>query len=556
MLRSLRVKNLALIREAEVETGAGFNVLTGETGAGKSLLLGSVGLAMGGRAGRELFGESGQDVLVELVFDQIPDTLAAVLKAHDIPEEGELILTRKITAGGRSVCRINAETVSVSFLKEVSAHLIQIHGQREHEVLLDKRQHLKFLDAYGKKALGERPKQLKQCYQRYTESVRTLEEAQTDEESRNREISFLEYEINEIEAARLVPGEEETLEARFRTMSHAQKIMEALSMCLGLTGDGQTSASEQTGRAMRELLSVSSYDERIEGLTEQLGGIESLLADFNQDCAALLSDMDFGEEAFYEVENRLNEIHRLQSKYGSSIEEILKALEEKTERLEQLNHYNEYLAALQAEASLAKKELESLCREVTDIRKETAVRFSKAMKENLSELNFPQVLFETEVSQAKDFSASGADEVRFLISTNPGEGVRPLDRVASGGELSRIMLAFRTLLAEADDVRTLIFDEIDSGISGRTAQKVAEKMHETAAHHQIICITHLPQIAAMGDQHFLIEKAVRDEKTRTEITRLSEEAQVRELARMLGGAEITDAVLENAREMKMMAKQR
>lgn len=556
MLRSLRVKNLALIREAEVETGAGFNVLTGETGAGKSLLLGSVGLAMGGRAGRELFGESGQDVLVELVFDQIPDALAAVLKAHDIPEEEELILTRKITAGGRSICRINAETVSVSFLKEVSAHLIQIHGQREHEVLLDKRQHLKFLDAYGKKALGERPKQLKQCYQRYTESVRTLEEAQTDEESRNREISFLEYEINEIEAARLVPGEEETLDVQFRTMSHAQKIMEALSMCLGLTGDDQTSASEQTGRAMRELLSVSSYDERIEGLTEQLGGIESLLADFNQDCAALLSDMDFGEEAFYEVESRLNEIHRLQSKYGSSIEEILKALEEKKERLEQLNHYNEYLAALQAEADLAKKELESLCREVTDIRKETAVRFSEAMKENLSELNFPQVLFETEVSQAKDFSASGADEVRFLISTNPGEEVRPLDRVASGGELSRIMLAFRTLLAEADDVRTLIFDEIDSGISGRTAQKVAEKMRETAAHHQIICITHLPQIAAMGDQHFLIEKAVRNEKTRTEITRLSEEAQVRELARMLGGVEITDAVLENAREMKMMAKQR
>ena len=556
MLRSLRVKNLALIRETEVETKEGLNILTGETGAGKSLLMGSVGLAMGERAHKELFGDAKEDVLVELTFDAIPEAAAGLLEEHEIPAEDELILTRKITAGGRNVCRVNAETVSVSFLKELTSHLIQIHGQREHEVLRDKRKHLAFLDAFCKKELGDKPEQLARAYQRYMDAMRALSDAGADEEARLRELSFLEFETGEIEDAHLVPGEEEALEAQYRTMSHAQKIMSALSACLELTGGGQSSAADQTGRAIREIREVTTYDDRLSELYDQLSEIEALLADFNQDCAARLSDMEFGEEAFYEVENRLNTIHHLQSKYGNSIEEILAEKEKKLERIDQLRNFADYLTGLEQAVADAKKELDRLCMEVTKIRKQAAGQFSAVMEQSLKELNFPQVVFRTEIAALEGYTSNGKDEVRFLISTNPGEEVRPLDLVASGGELSRIMLAFRTILADSDEVGTLIFDEIDSGISGRTAQKVAEKMHETAMHHQVICITHLPQIAAMADRHFLIEKTVKEEKTQTEVTPLSHEQEIHELARMLGGAAITEATLKNAREMKELAMKR
>ncbi|MBE6009633.1 MAG: DNA repair protein RecN [Lachnospiraceae bacterium] len=555
MLRSLRVKNLALIRETEVETAAGLNILTGETGAGKSLLMGSVGLAMGERANRELFGDAKEDVLIELTFDAIPPAAARLLEEHAVSAEDELILTRKITAGGRNVCRVNAETVSVSFLKELTAHLIQIHGQREHEVLRDKRRHLTFLDAFCKKELGEKPKQTEAAYHRYMEAVRTLREAGTDEEERIRELHFLAFEVGEIEDAHLVPGEEEELEAQFRMMSHAQKIIGALSACLELTGGNQTSAAEQTGRAIREIREIITYDERLSVLYDQLSEIEALLSDFNQDCSAHLSEMEFGEDVFYEVENRLNTIHRLQSKYGNSIEEILAEKEKKQERIEQLENFGAYLEKLEQDVSDAKKELDHLCGEMTKIRKKAATQFSAVMEQSLRELNFSQVVFQTEITETEGYTSAGTDEVRFLISTNPGEEVRPLDLVASGGELSRIMLAFRTILADSDEVQTLIFDEIDSGISGRTAQKVAEKMRETARCHQVICITHLPQIAAMADQHFLIEKTIKEDKTQTEVTTLSYEQEIHELARMLGGAKITDAALKNAVEMKEMAKE-
>ena len=556
MLRSLRVKNLALIRETEVETAAGLNILTGETGAGKSLLMGSVGLAMGERANRELFGDAKEDVLIELIFDAVPAGAARLLEEHAIPIEDELILTRKITAGGRNVCRVNAETVSVSFLKELTSHLIQIHGQREHEVLRDKSRHLNFLDTFCKKGLGERPKQLEASYHRYMDAERALREAGTDEEERVRELHFLEFEVGEIEDAHLVPGEEEELEAQFRMMSHAQKIMGVLSDYLEFTGGSQASAVEQTGRAILKLREIITYDERLSVLYDQLSEIEALLSDFNQDCAARLSEMEFGEDVFYEVENRLNTIHRLQSKYGNSIEEILAEKEKKEERIAQLQNFSAYLDDLESAVNGARRELDQLCAEVTAIRKNGAKKFSAVMEQSLKELNFSQVVFQTEITETEKYASTGKDEVRFLISTNPGEEVRPLDLVASGGELSRIMLAFRTILADSDEVGTLIFDEIDSGISGRTAQKVAEKMRETAGCHQIICITHLPQIAAMADQHFLIQKSVKDGKTQTEVVTLSYEEEIHELARMLGGAQITEAALQNAGEMKKMATKR
>jgi DNA repair protein RecN (Recombination protein N) len=328
--------------------------------------------------------------------------------------------------------------------------------------------------------------------------------------------------------------------------------MEGLSAAYAATGEEAESASELIGRAVRELGMVSSYDKQVAGLEEQLAEIDNLLSDFNHEISSYISDTEFDGEAFYEIERRLDLINHLKSKYGNSIEEILAACQEKSERIAKLSDYEAYLSELQEKMKRAEERVEKLSEELSVIRKEQAERFCSAVAVALSELNFLDVRFDMKFEWT-NYSANGFDDAEFWISTNPGEPEKPLGKVASGGELSRIMLAIKTVMAEGDDIDTLIFDEIDSGISGRTAQMVSEKMNVLGTHHQIICITHLPQIAAMADTHFLIEKEVENQSTVSRIRRLDGEECVGELARMLGGVEITDTVYQNAREMKQMA---
>lgn len=551
MLQNLHVKNLALIDETEVEFGPGLNILSGETGAGKSIIIGSINLALGEKVQKEMLRDNGEAALVELIFFvEDADTIEDI-RALDIEmEDDTVILSRKIT-GGRAIGRINGEAVSASKMKAVASLLIDIHGQHEHQSLLSKKKHLEILDTFAKEALGDKKEKLTQCYQEYRKLKDELEHANLDGEERARELSFLEYEVKEIEEAQLTVGEDEELEAVFRKYSNGKKIMDAVGAANAATSEDDESASERIGRALRELSSVSGYDERVKEMEEQLTEIDNLLSDFNHELASYLSDEEFDEETFYETEKRLDLINHLKSKYGNTIADILKYGEEKAERITVLNDYDAYLARLQKNVSEKEKQLEQLSKKISDIRKKESKNLTESIKNALLDLNFLDVQFTMEFAET-DYTANGIDDAQFLISTNPGEPVKPLGKVASGGELSRIMLAIKTVMA-SDKIGTLIFDEIDSGISGRTAQMVSEKMNVLGRSHQIICITHLPQIAAMADSHFLIEKSVENQATVSKIHKLTDEESVEELARMLGGVEITDTVLENAREMKQMA---
>ena len=528
-------------------------MLTGETGAGKSIIIGSVSLALGEKVPKELLREGDDTALVELVFFvENPKVLEKIRSLGIEAEDETVILSRKITAG-RAIARVNGEAVSVSKLKEVASLLIDIHGQHEHQSLLSKKKHLEILDAYAKDALGDKKIRLSACFHEYQKLKKEWDSSNTDSEERARELSFLEYEVKEIEDANLLDNEDAILEEQYKKFANGKQIMDAVSMTYGATGGDGECASELIGRALRGLGTVSQYDEKLAGMEQSLTDIDNLLSDFNHEIASYLSEEEFDEEVFYQTEKRLDEINHLKSKYGSTIEEIKAAAEEKSKRIAVLRDYDTYLEKLRSSLDLKKRELDALCTEVSEIRQKEAGGLSDAIAQALEDLNFLDVQFSMEFRQT-DYSANGTDEAEFMISTNPGEPVKPLAKVASGGELSRIALAVKTVMADTDEIPTLIFDEIDSGISGRTAQMVSQKMKLLAGTHQIICITHLPQIAAMADVHFLIEKSVENNETISRIHPLNEEESVQELARMLGGVEITDTVIQNAREMKALAQ--
>lgn len=555
MLQSLYVKNLALIEETEVEFGGGLNILTGETGAGKSIILGSVNLALGGRYTKDMIRRGADYGFVELVFTVDTKAQTEALSDLDIfPEEGMIVLSRRLMEG-RSVSRINGETVTMGVLKEAASVLIDIHGQHEHQSLLYKKNHLGFVDAFAREEISGWKEKTKEQYKRYRDLKKQLEDADIDESQRAKEISFLQFEIDEIEKAELREGEDEELEQLFRRMENGKKIAESTAAAYGYTSGEEGSASESLSRAIRALSDVISYDPRAEEIYTQLVEVDSLLNDLNRELSDYSSSCEFSEEEFYETEKRLNELNHLKTKYGQTIQEIFAYLEGQQEKLARLMDYGTYIDKLKSDLAEAETELKNCADKLSDARKKQGKLMEKAIEEGLKDLNFPDVKFEIVFGTLDHYTPDGIDDVEFCISLNPGQPVKPLINVASGGELSRIMLAIKTVMADKDEIETLIFDEIDVGISGRTAQKVSEKMAVIGRNHQVICITHLPQIAAMADEHYLIEKQVEAGDTTTGIRRLGEEEAADELARMLGGAKITDAVRENAREMRQLAKE-
>ncbi len=550
MLHNLHVKNLALIDEAEVDFSQGLNILSGETGAGKSIIIGSIGIAIGDKVSKDMIRKDADYALVELVFS-VDETVRNKLSALDIPmEDDQVILTRRIS-GGRPIAKINSETVSAAKLKEAASLLIDIHGQHEHQSLLKQKNHLHILDIYARNELKDHLEKLAAVYGEYTRIRKELNESSMDSEQRARELSFLQYEADEIEHADLMIGEDEELERKYRRFSNSQKIMGSLGQVYQLTSvDG---AAELTGRAVQEIGAASGFDERVLQFEEQLMEIDNLLNDFNRDLAGYMEDADFDEAQFYETEKRLDLINNLKAKYGGSITQILERCDQKRDRIAKLEDYDSYLADLGERLAGKEEQLERLCKKVSGIRQKKAAELTEKIKSALVDLNFLDVSFRMEFTRKKEYSASGYDDAEFLISTNPGEPLKSLTKVASGGELSRVMLAIKAVLADCDETGTLIFDEIDTGISGRTAQMVSEKMNVISKDHQIICITHLPQIAAMADTHFLIEKQADKNQTVTSIRRLSSEESIAELGRMIGGVRITDTVLKSAREMKDLA---
>ena len=558
MLTHLHVKNLALIREAEIDFTEGLNILTGETGAGKSIVIGSVSLTLGGRVAKDMVRPGADYGLAELVFlVNRKKQREKLLELGITPEDDTVIISRKILEG-RSINKINGETVTLSQLKEAAALLIDIHGQHEHQSLLQKKKHLEILDEFAKEELEPVKEKLAAAYREWKDLKKTLSEAQMDEESRLREISLLEFETDEIEKAELTEGEDEELERRYRRMTNGRRLLEAAGNAYALTGyEEETGAGTAVGRAVRELQSVLSLeDEELSALASQLSDVDGLLNDFNRELSDYLTSLEFDEREFTETEERLNQLNYLKSRYGHTIGEILAYQQKQQERLAALQDYDRYLQELEERLGQAERELGELCERASEIRKRFAEVLCGKIREHLQDLNFLNVEFEMSFEELTEYTAQGRDSAEFLISTNPGEPLRPLMKIASGGELSRIMLAIKTVLADRDEIDAVIFDEIDVGISGRTAQKVSEKMMLIGRTRQVICITHLAQIAAMADSHYRIEKTVEDGGTRTQIRRLDERESVEELARILGGAEITDAVLQNAGEMRTLAQEK
>jgi DNA repair protein RecN (Recombination protein N) len=551
MLFHLSVRNLALIDSAEVEFEEGLNILTGETGAGKSVIIGSVNAALGGKTSKDMIRQGCDYAYVELVFSVTDEKKRQELAAREVcPDaDGNLIISKKIMPS-RSISRINDETVTAAKLREITGILIDIHGQHEHQSLLYHTKHLEILDEYGKSRIAKLKEQTEEAYQKYTAVKKKLEYYRSGRDQLLRETDFLRFEIEEIENAGLKPGEEEELEGAYRRFSNSRKIVESLSEAY------QAVNGDAVAKALLAVEKAAEYDEGISGIRDQLYDVDALMSDLNREISSYMEGMTFDEEAFRETEERLDLIRGLENKYGDTIEKVLNSLDKKREKLEELEHFD--LRREETECRFAELEgrLETLCEELSRIRRETAQTLTERMREGLSDLNFLNVEFTMEFRRLSHYTAGGFDEAEFLISTNPGEPPRPLGAVASGGELSRIMLAIKAVLADTDDIPTLIFDEIDTGISGRTAQMVSEKLSLIAGNHQVICITHLPQIAAMADSHYEIRKTTKDSRTVTQIKRLSEEQMTDELARLLGGAEITEAVRQNAREMRALAAEK
>ncbi|MBR1900331.1 MAG: DNA repair protein RecN, partial [Lachnospiraceae bacterium] len=514
--------------------------------------LASVNAALGAGSFKDFVAEGAVYARVELTFETDSEAVRQKLEEAGLPDLDGIVVISRNYRNGRSVSRINGETVTAALVREVAALLIDIHGQHEHQSLLYPKYHLALVDSYAVKELTGPKKDCADAFRVWSEVTSELKEASLDEKDRLKQIDFLTYEISEIDEAALSEGEDESLEAQFRKLSHAQRIQEVLGEVSELTGS-DSGAAMSVSRTSGRLGQVADLDEGLKQLSDMLIQIEDLCSDFSHSLSGYIDDFTYDEEEYRQISDRLDLINRLKSKYGRIIGEILQYRDRQQEALDRLTDYDAYVGELKKKQKESRERLKQQCEVITGIRKRSASQLQQQIIQSLEELNFLDVRFEISFEKTKEPSANGEDMVTFLISTNPGSPVRPLQNVASGGELSRIMLGIKTIMARRDSIQTLIFDEIDTGISGRTAQRVSEKMAQLSQHCQVIAITHLAQIAAMADHHYLIEKAVENGMTHTHVRELEEQEMVEELARILGGASITEAVLASAAEMKQLA---
>lgn len=556
MLQNLHVKNIALIDEVEIDFTKGLNILTGETGAGKSIIIDSVNFALGARVPKGIVREDAEYALVELVFDVTNPKTVRKIQSMDITmEDSQVILQRKIV-NGKSGCKVNGESVTVALLREIAELLIDIHGQHEHQSLLYKKNHRVMLDSFCGEELSAELCKLDETYDFYKACEKEYEEALKSSETRLKDLDYAQYVVAEIDGANLSVGEDEILEKKYEKMNNSKRILESVGAVDSALGDENGGAASAISYAISALKPIASFDETTGELMSQLAAIEDLSSDFLRQLGNYRESLEFSEQDFADVSARLDEINRLKMKYGQTIEEILAEGERQRETVDKLLNYESYLEGLRVEKSRVYGILTDVCAQISDIRRAEAAILQKDIVNALNNLNFLDARFEIEISSSEDaISRDGYDDVEFMISLNPGEKVKPLTQVASGGELSRIMLALKSVLAKRDSIDTLIFDEIDTGISGKTAQLVAGRMAEIASGHQVICVTHLPQIASHADTHFLIEKSAKDNHTATVVSKLSYDDSVSELARMLAGDEITETVRKNAEQLKAECRQ-
>lgn len=556
MLVHLRVQNMALIDEAEMDLGEGLNVLTGETGAGKSIILGAINLALGGRGHKDMLRDPSRPATVDLLFEEEKPAVRKRLEEMGIEvSDGEILLSRRFTASGRSTCQINQTMVTTAQVKQVAALLIDIHGQHEHQSLLDSSRHIDILDAFipsiaalrqQMKEMCEEEAQLKKQWQHYAENG----------SDRERLLALMQFELDEIEQAGWQEGEEEALGEERKRLMYSGRLqessMKAYELLRGESSRGQ-SAVEAMEDALHLLREAQRLDETFfapyaDSLEEQIAVTE----DMARDLRSYGEELESQPERLMQVEERLDQLQHLKTKYGSSRQQVMAYYNKTKAEQERMRNWQETVRQLEEQMAAQQQKMIKLAARMTKLRTEAGDRIGKQITEVLASLQFHDPVFQVAI-QPKELSPKGADQVIFMIRTNVGEALQPLHLIASGGEMSRVMLAIKTILAKQDAIGTLIFDEIDTGISGRTAQSVAEKMSRIALYHQVICVTHLPQIAALADCHMRIEKTVEGTHTATRVQQLTQPQITEELARMLGGTQITQAVLDNAAEMKKLA---
>ncbi len=551
MLVNLHVKNFAIINEADVDFGEGLNILTGETGAGKSILIDSVNAALGSRTRGDVIGNAGDSAAVELLFSIENDMQREALRELDIDiDTDSVVISRKLT-DTKSIHRINGETVTAAKIRAAAEVLIDIHGQHEHQSLTKRGRQLMILDRYAgvesqREAVGELVRQLHRKREEASQYTQNAAE-------RARELDFLRFELDELRSADIKKGEKEDLTEIFRRYKNSAKLTELVARIMTELCDDRDSASEKLGRAVKAAHDAAAFDESLKDISESLETAEDLISSLYRDTADYFSSLQYDPDDYRLTADRLDEIHRMEQKYGGTYEALQDAIGKRVDRINILENYDELANKANEELSVLSEKIDAEAGKLSAMRRSAAPALSRAITEALKDLNFLDVRFDIRLEQLDEPSLTGMDEAEMVISVNPGEEMKPLSEVASGGELSRIMLGIKTVLADRSEIPTLIFDEIDTGISGRTAQMVSNKLAEISSESQVICITHLPQIAAMADVHFAIEKSAGDGRTVTRVTRLGNDEAVAELARLLGGESLTELVYDNAREMKALA---
>lgn len=552
MLEHLHIRNVALIKESEISFGDGLNILTGETGAGKSMIIDSLQFALGGRAGKDFLRHGEKQAAVEALFSVQSQALTEKLAENGIvPEEdGTLLITRTLSEAGKSVCRINGSTVTVGMLKEIAEDMIDIYGQHEHQSLLNPVKHIRLLDRFCGAGFGEAMEEYKNSRQRLKDLEKQLTILIGDESQREQRMDMLLFQKEEIEAAELQEGEEDALLEQKKRLSSMERLIRLTGESVTLLYDGDDrapSACDQLGDALAKLQEAAEYDAALSPLADALADGYAAVEDCARELKREAEKQEADPEELERIEERLQLFYKLKRKYGGSIEAVLEFYEKAVQELEFLSNSSEKAAELSAKKAAEEKRLSALAETLTARRRATAEQVEEQIETALHDMEMKHARFHIQIEEKADWGADGKDKVEFLISANAGEPLKPLAKIASGGEMSRVMLALKTVLVDADEIGTLIFDEIDTGVSGRTARRVGEKMRFLGGKRQLLCITHLPQIAAMADNHFLIEKESDAGETVTRVTALDEEGAVREVARLMN--DVTETTLAAAREL-------
>ena len=552
MLEHLHIRNVALIKESEISFGDGLNILTGETGAGKSMIIDSLQFALGGRAGKDFLRHGEKQAAVEALFSVQSQALTEKLAENGIvPEEdGTLLITRTLSEAGKSVCRINGSTVTVGMLKEIAEDMIDIYGQHEHQSLLNPVKHIRLLDRFCGAGFGEAMEEYKNSRQRLKDLEKQLAILIGDESQREQRMDMLLFQKEEIEAAELQEGEEDALLEQKKRLSSMERLIRLTGESVTLLYDGDDrapSACDQLGDALAKLREAAEYDAALSPLADALADSYAAVEDCARELKREAEEQEADPEELERIEERLQLFYKLKRKYGGSIEAVLEFYEKAVQELEFLSNSSEKAAELSAKKAAEEKRLSALAETLTARRRATAEQVEEQIETALHDMEMKHARFHIQIEEKADWGAEGKDKVEFLISANAGEPLKPLAKIASGGEMSRVMLALKTVLVDADEIGTFIFDEIDTGVSGRTARRVGEKMRFLGGKRQLLCITHLPQIAAMADNHFLIEKESDAGETVTRVTALDEEGAVREVARLMN--DVTETTLAAAREL-------